>query len=198
MSNYLTASYHPRCLDVKRNFVNTANVTKKQPERDHIDSWLAEIAPRLPSTVDLDVEGIVDRIGGLNWRIRKMLDETLAEQGLVHGDWKVLISLQWAEPQRRSAGELARRAELTSGTMTARLDHLEREGLVRRLGDPGDRRSVLVELTAKGRKKVAQAMGVQGQKEKLIAEALTPKEIEQLNALLRKVMVSAESRITER
>ena len=68
-------------------------MAKKEPERDHIDSWLAEIAPRLPPTVDLDVEGIVDRIGGLNWRIRKMLDETLAEQGLAHGDWKVLISL---------------------------------------------------------------------------------------------------------
>ncbi len=172
-------------------------MAKNEPARDHIDSWLAEIAPRLPSAVDLDVEGIVDRIGGLNWRIRKMLDETLAEQGLSHGDWKVLISLQWAESQRRSAGELARRAELTSGTMTARLDHLEGEGLVRRVGDPNDRRSVLVELTAKGRKKVGQAMGVQGEKEKLLAAALTPKEMEQLNALLRKLMVSVELRITK-
>jgi DNA-binding MarR family transcriptional regulator len=172
-------------------------VAKKEPERDHIDSWLAEIAPRLPASVDVDVEGIVDRIGGLNWRIRKMLDETLAEQGLSHGDWKVLISLQWAEPPRRTAGELARRAELTSGTMTSRLDHLEAEGLVRRVGDPNDRRSVLVELTAKGRKKIAQAMGVQGEKEKLLAAALTPKEMEQLNALLRKLMVSVESRITK-
>jgi DNA-binding MarR family transcriptional regulator len=173
-------------------------MAKKEPERDHIDSWLAEIAPRLPASVDVDVEGIVDRIGGLNWRIRKMLDETLAEQGLSHGDWKVLISLQWAEPPRRTAGELARRAELTSGTMTSRLDQLEAEGLVRRVGDPNDRRSVLVELTAKGRKKVAQAMGVQGEKEKFLTAALTPKEMEQLNALLRKVMVSAEARITER
>ena len=69
---------------------------------------------------------------------------------------------------------------------------------MRRLGDPDDRRSVLVELTAKGRKKVAQAMGVQGEKEKLLAAALTPKEMEQLNALLRKVMISVEARITER
>jgi DNA-binding MarR family transcriptional regulator len=169
----------------------------KQPERDHIDSWLEEIAPSLPPQVDLDVEGIVDRIHGLNWRIRRMLDETLEEQGLTNGDWKVLITLRWAESGRRSAGELARRAELTSGTMTARLDHLESAGLVRRLRDPGDRRSVLVELTAKGRKKVEQAMDVQGEKEKLVAAALTAKEMEQLNGLLRKMMISVESRITK-
>jgi len=172
-------------------------VAKKSPDRDHIDSWLEEIAPRLPSSVDLEVEGIVDRIHGLDWRIRKMLEETLDEQGMSHGDWKVLSSLRWAETGRRSAGELARRAELTSGTMTTRLDHLEREGLVRRTRDPGDRRSVIVELTAKGRRKVEQTVGVQGEKEKLLAAALTPKEMEQLNGLLRKVMVSVESRITK-
>jgi DNA-binding MarR family transcriptional regulator len=197
MPNYLTASYHPRCLDVKRNFVNTPTVTGQQPERDHIDSWLEEIAPRLPPQLDLEVEGIVDRIHGLDWRIRKMLDETLDEQGLTNGDWKVLMSLSWADGTRRSAGELARRAELTSGTMTARLDQLEGEGFVRRLRDPKDRRSVLVELTAKGRKKVAEAMGVQAEKEKLLAAALSTKEMEELNALLRKVMISVESRITK-
>lgn len=164
--------------------------------RDHIDSWLEEIAPRLPPQVDLEVEGIVDRINGLNWRIRKTLDETLDDQGLSNGDWKVLTSLQWADDGHRSAGELARRAELTSGTMTARLDHLEREGLVRRVRDLNDRRSVLVELTAKGRRKLAQAMGVQAEKEKLLAAALTRKEMAQLNALLRKLMISVESRIT--
>ena len=172
-------------------------MTNKKPERDHIDSWLEEIGPRLPATIDFEVEGVVDRIHGLDWRIRKMLDETLDEQGLSNGDWKVLTSLRWAEPERRSAGELAKRADLTSGTMTSRLDHLEKQGLVRRHRDPDDRRSVLVELTAKGRKKLEQAMGVQAEKEKILAAALTRKEIEQLNALLRRVMASVEKRITK-
>jgi DNA-binding MarR family transcriptional regulator len=172
-------------------------VAGEESVRDHIDSWLEEIAPALPPEIDLEVEGIVDRIHGLDWRIHKMLDETLDEQGLSNRDWKVLMSLRWADGTRRSAGDLARRAELTSGTMTARLDHLEAEGLVRRVGDPNDRRSVLVELTAKGRKRIAQAMGVQAEKEKLLTAALTPKEMEELNALLRKVMISVESRITK-
>src|SRR3954452_2403509 len=109
----------------------------KPPERDHVDRFLDDIRDELPENIDLVVEGIVDRIHGVNWRIRKMLDETLEQQGLTTGDWKVLSALRWqGEPQRRSAGDLARIAELTSGTMTARLDQLEREGLVRRLRDP--------------------------------------------------------------
>ena len=164
--------------------------------RDHVDRFLDEIRDELPADLDLVVEGIVDRINGINWRIRKMLDETLEQQGLTIGDWKVLNALRWrGEPYRRSAGELARIAELTSGTMTTRLDHLERDGLVRRLRDPDDRRSVIVELTAKGRKKHDQAMGVQAEKEKLLAAALSPREMEQLNSLLRRVMIELQERV---
>src|SRR5437773_11289391 len=121
---------------------------RKRGERDHVDRFLDEIRDELPADVDLTAEGIVDAIHGINWRIRKMLDETLEQQGLSNGDWKVLNTLRWrGKPYRRTAGELAKRADLTSGAMTSRLDQLEEEGLVRRLRDPDDRRGVLVELT---------------------------------------------------
>jgi len=45
---------------------------------------------------------------------------------------------------------IAERLGLTSGSVTALLDRLERRGLVRRLPDPQDRRGVLVEATAQG------------------------------------------------
>jgi hypothetical protein len=38
-------------------------------------------------------------------------------------------------------------------------------------------------------------MGVQAEKEKLLAAALSPREIEQLNGLLRRVLISVEERI---
>jgi DNA-binding MarR family transcriptional regulator len=177
--------------------MNTQPVTRprKSGERDHIDRFLEEIGADLPPDLDLAVEGIVDRIAGINRRIKRMHDETLDQLGLTLSDWHVLTALRWAgKPYRRSAGELARRAELTSGAMTSRLDALESEGLVRRLRDPEDRRSVLVELTDKGRRKHEQAMGIQAQKETLLAEALTEREKEQLNALLRRVMITLESR----
>ena len=177
--------------------MNTSDVPRARQtrERDHVDSFLEEIAADLPSDLDLTVEGIVDRIGGINRRIKWMHDETLDELGLTMSDWHVLTTLRWSgAPYRRKAGELARRAELTSGAMTSRLDALEKDGLVRRLRDPGDRRSVLVELTEKGRRKHEQTLGIQAQKEVLLAEALTAREKEQLNALLRRVLVTLEDR----
>jgi DNA-binding MarR family transcriptional regulator len=184
-------------LDVKRNFMNTSPMTRprKSGESDHIDRFLEEISADLPSDLDLAVEGIVDRIGGINRRIKSMHEETLDQLDLNLSDWHVLTALRWAgEPYRRKAGELARRAELTSGAMTSRLDALEKEGLVRRLRDPDDRRSVIVELTEKGRHKHEQGMGIQAQKEALLAEALTEREKEQLNSLLRRVMITLEDR----
>jgi DNA-binding MarR family transcriptional regulator len=169
--------------------------SRKSGARDHVDSFLEGISADLPEDLDLTVEGIVDRIGGIHYRIKRMHNETLEQLGLTFSDWHVLNALHWSgAPYRRKAGELARRADLTSGAMTSRLDALEKEGLVRRLRDPADRRSVLVELTDKGRKKHEQMLGIQGQKEALLAEALTDREKEQLNALLRRVMVTLEDR----
>jgi DNA-binding MarR family transcriptional regulator len=169
--------------------------TNKRREHDHVDSFLEEIGADLPEGLDLTVEGIVDRIGGINYRIKRMHNETLEQLGLTFSDWHVLTALHWSgAPYRRKAGWLARRADLTSGAMTSRLDALEKQGLVRRVRDPEDRRSVLVELTQRGLEKHEEAMAVQAQKEALLAEALTSREKEQLNALLRRVMITLEER----
>jgi DNA-binding MarR family transcriptional regulator len=167
----------------------------KGPEKDHVDGFLDEISADLPEHLDLTVEGIVDRIGGINYRIKRMHNETLEQLGMTMSDWHVLTALRWSgAPYRRKAGWLARRADLTSGAMTSRLDALEKEGLVRRLRDPEDRRSVLVELTEKGLEKHEEAMAIQGPKEALLAKALTDREKEQLNSLLRRVMITLEER----
>src|SRR2546430_13756129 len=55
-----------------------------------------------------------------------------------------------APPHRKSVGALSKRAELSSGAMTNRLDRMENAGLVKRVPDPDDRRGVLVELTKEG------------------------------------------------
>jgi DNA-binding MarR family transcriptional regulator len=46
-----------------------------------------------------------------------------------------------------SAGQLAEDSRLTTGSVTAVIDRLERAGLARRVADPSDRRRVMVELT---------------------------------------------------
>jgi DNA-binding MarR family transcriptional regulator len=63
--------------------------------------------------------------------------------GLNATDFECLDILDWTGPI--AAGELARRAGITSGAVTGVLDRLERGGWVRRVPDPTDRRRVIVE-----------------------------------------------------
>jgi DNA-binding MarR family transcriptional regulator len=161
-------------------------------ERDHVDRFLDE--NDLPG-VDLEVEGIVDRVNGLRRRFNAMADDTLSELGLAEGAWKVLTTLRFAgPPYRRSAGKLAKRAELSSGAMTNRLDRLEQAGLVRRVPDPDDRRGVLVELTKAGHRAWEDGLRAQAANEALIAAALNAEEKRQLNGLLRRLMREFERR----
>jgi DNA-binding MarR family transcriptional regulator len=164
-----------------------------EDEQDHIDRWLA--SHELPGAVDLEVEGIVDRINGIRRRLHRMLDETLAEFGLSDGEWKALTHLRMdGPPHRKPVGKLAQWADLSSGAMTNRIDRLEGAGLVKRVPDPEDRRGVLVELTDAGLRTWEESVSAQAEKESLIASALSEDEKKQLNALLRRLMVEFEKR----
>lgn len=172
--------------------IKDLRVAEKSEEQDHVDRFIAE--HDLPG-IDVEVEGIVERIQGLRRRIHAMTEETLREHGLGEGEWRVLNHLRLAgPPHRRSAGKLAKRAELSTGAMTNRLDRLEQAGLVRRLPDPDDRRGVLVELTKAGHAAWEKALGAQAEKESLLAAALTKNEQRQLNTLLRRLMREFERR----
>jgi hypothetical protein len=119
-----------KSLDVKRNRANTEPVAE-----DHIDRFLARLAAQ-PGTemIDLEVEGIVDRVGAINRRIKRGMEATLAEHGLTHEDWQVMCALRLRREESRSTpGALASELELSTGAMTSRLDRLERERYVRRL-----------------------------------------------------------------
>ena len=101
-------------LDVKLLFCETMGMTKTD-DRDHVDAFLESIHLVLPD-LDLEVEGIVDRISGLARRLQRSMDETLAEFGLDTAENKVLsILAQSGEPFRSTPGRLAARMELSSG-----------------------------------------------------------------------------------
>jgi DNA-binding MarR family transcriptional regulator len=159
-------------------------------EQDHVDRFLASIAHHLPG-VDLKVEGIVERIDSLARRLRRSMEETLADHDLVKGEWEVLMHLVRTE-SRVSPGNLAKRSELSTGAMTNRLDRLEQRGLVRRLPDPNDRRALEVEITPEGRRLWEATIDVQAAKEALVASALDEDEKDELNALLRRLMLAFE------
>jgi DNA-binding MarR family transcriptional regulator len=177
-------------LDVKTLFVKLRFVAKNG---DHVDRWLETAWLQDIPNLDLEVEGIVDRMNGLSRRFKRTLNETIAEHGLSYEEWDVLGALRRAGPPfRRSAGELARISDLSSGAMTSRLDRLEKAGLVKRLPDPNDRRGVLVELTKTGEQKWLDSVGAGAAREALIASALSQREKRELNALLRRLMLEFE------
>ncbi|MGV9887140.1 MarR family winged helix-turn-helix transcriptional regulator [Streptomyces sp. NPDC003395] len=71
-------------------------------------------------------------------------------RGLSAGASDVLIRLRTLGEAGTNLGDLARSAGMTPRNATGLVDTLEREGLVRRDPDPGDRRSVLVRITPAG------------------------------------------------
>jgi DNA-binding MarR family transcriptional regulator len=165
-----------------------------QPQEDQIDRLLAKIAEAGVVDIDLDVEGIVDRIGKINSRMKKAQKATLREHDLTPEEWGVMTTLRLGKDACRSSpGDLASDLELSSGAMTSRLDRLEEAGLVRRLPDPDDRRGVVVELTEKGREAWDLAANVQGRREAFFARTLTKPEQKQLNTLLRKLLLGLDA-----
>jgi DNA-binding MarR family transcriptional regulator len=165
--------------------------TENRLAQDHVDKKLTELGCDLPD-LDIDVEGIVERIQGIERRLRLTMEETLEDHGMSYGEWRLLCALRRAPARTSTPGELSSKLELSSGAMTNRIDRLERAGFVSRHPDPADRRGVRVELTDPGNQAWVESTNAQAIKEALIASALTKREQHQLNTLLRKLMIELE------
>lgn len=84
--------------------------------------------------------------------IEERIELALGKAGLSMAKQGALTELALAgEPLTLS--QLAGRLSCVRSNMTQLVDRLEADGLVKRLDDPADRRSVKAELTAKGREK---------------------------------------------
>jgi len=86
------------------------------------------------------------------------LDECLSRHGLLQGRWWVLILLMREDTRTSTPSVIAEKAGVTRATMTGLLDGLERDGLISRIFDPNDRRSVSVKLTDAGQLKLDEVM----------------------------------------
>ena len=102
---------------------------------------------------------ILSRIGRLNQLLLASVQAELkkaAKKPRTESECFVLISLLLqGEPYSLSPTTLCAFSLQTPGGMTKTLNRLEKDGLVRRRTDRGDRRALLVELTARGLKSVS-------------------------------------------
>jgi DNA-binding MarR family transcriptional regulator len=116
------------------------------------------------------------------------LDRCIQESlGLKHPVFTALAVLDGAE-HALTPSQIAERVLVASATMTATLDSLERRHWIRRLPNPDDRRSVLVEITSEGRAVADRALPGIREVERSMMSVLTPTERAALVDLLEKVL----------
>jgi DNA-binding MarR family transcriptional regulator len=155
---------------------------------DEVDRLVAGWRAALPA-VDVSPLEVLSRVSRLARHLDRQRSLVFARHELETWSFDVLSALRRTEPPHQlSPGQLLALTLVTSGTMTNRLDHLEARKLVRRRPDPADARSIRVELTAAGRRRVDAALKDLVEREDAILAILNSAERAALAGLLRQVV----------
>jgi DNA-binding MarR family transcriptional regulator len=161
---------------------------KEDVMEDEVDRLTAGWRRALP---DLDVSPleVLSRVTRLARHLDRQRSVVFARHDLETWTFDVLSALRRADPPHQlSPGQLLAQTLVASGTMTNRIDRLEARGLVRRRPDPVDARSVRVQLTAAGRKRVDAALEDLVAREHAILGTLDVAERTTVADLLRRVV----------
>lgn len=161
-------------------------------DRDAVDQILTQWSRERP---DLDVSpmGLIGRLGRLRAHISRAHEAVFQRHGLNSASFDLLATLRRSGPPfRLSPSELLETMMITSGTMTNRIDQLEKQGLVERLPHPEDRRALLVALTEKGRAVIDAAVTDHVANQHRLIETLTAEDRTALDGLLRRFLTAFE------
>jgi DNA-binding MarR family transcriptional regulator len=136
-------------------------------------------ASRAPTTEDARLAGM---LLSLLPRIGKIAGQVAHERGAMTLE-RARILWQLVEAPRRS-GEIAQRCGLTPASVSELVDSLERDGYVRRSEDRNDRRVVVVEITARGRREIERVGELMTAPVAKIIASLSPEKRARLAAAL--------------
>lgn len=151
----------------------------------HIAHWITEIPD-----IDPLVEGVITRMQMLAKHLKQYRHAAAEAHRLEAYEFETLHMLGGCGPDHRATPtEIATWLHMSPAAITGRLDALQRRGFVRRLPSPDDRRKVIVELTAAGRRIWRAAGGEQGAEEQRLLAALKPAEQRQLDTFLRRMLL---------
>jgi DNA-binding MarR family transcriptional regulator len=164
---------------------------------DSVDHVLADWARERPD-LDFTPVGVVTRLA----RVRGYLDAAVAAVfagfGLTAADFLVIVTLRRSgPPYRMPQARLMDALGLTSGTVSVRLDRLERRGIVTRAPDPASARGAMVQLTGPGVALFDQVAPVHLANEDRLLAALSGDERLALAGLLRRLLASFETHTTD-
>ncbi|WP_454748645.1 MarR family winged helix-turn-helix transcriptional regulator [Ciceribacter selenitireducens] len=156
------------------------------PKPDAVDQILAQWNRERPD-LDVSAMGPLGRLARLRTHLSREIDSVLSAHGLNSSTFDVLATLRRSgEPFRLSPSDLMATMMVTSGTMTNRIDQLEKQGLVERLPNPDDRRGLIVALTPKGRALVDEAVTAHVANQERLMATLSLEERRAFDVLLRR------------
>jgi DNA-binding MarR family transcriptional regulator len=157
--------------------------------RDHVDRIIEQWRGQRPD-LDTSPMAVIARISRVSRFLERRIGDVLGSFDLNEPQFAVLAALRRAGPPFiLSPTALYNSLLISSGAMTNRLERLTAAGLVKRIPDSRDRRSMLVALTPKGNQVIDQALSAHTENEHRLLAALDPGERETLAGLLRQVLL---------
>lgn len=159
----------------------------------HVDVLIEQWRAQRP---DLQFEpmAMTSRLARVARHLTHEIEQGLGKHGLNIASFDVLATLRRAgPPYRLSPGQLVDNTMVTSGTMTNRIDQLVKTGLVVRVQNPDDGRSVFIELTTRGLDLVERAVTDHVDNLGRLTDHLSERDFSQLDRLLKKYLASLES-----
>ncbi|UGV26193.1 MarR family transcriptional regulator [Rhodopseudomonas boonkerdii] len=122
---------------------------------------------------------------------RDRLNPLFARFDLQPGEFDVLATLRRSgKPHALTPTELYEAAMISSGSMTNRIDRLEKVGFVMRKPNPADKRGTLVGLTVQGLALIDRVIDAHVANQQAIVSGLNAREQSQLSGLLAKLLAS--------
>jgi DNA-binding MarR family transcriptional regulator len=160
-----------------KGFPNTTSVDRDE----HGRLYDCQVRDFLTSFMGADNARRLESFGSLRWLMKEVhhFGERWAEQhGLTEGRMQVLMRLR--HHGDTPLGELAEQLRVSARNVTGLVDHLERDGLVERVPDPADRRSVRAHLSEHGSQVIDGIWRQSLERSLALTEGISQEELDQL------------------
>ncbi|GHG60420.1 MarR family transcriptional regulator [Alishewanella longhuensis] len=152
---------------------------------DELDRIQQAWATEIPA-LDTSSMALIGRLQIVHKRLSQGMSANFRQFGLTDAGFDVLATLRRSgAPYQLTPNQLLAQTLITSGSLTSRLQSLEKQGFITRSCASNDKRSIEVTLTANGKTVIEQALVAHVATQQQLLNGLSHTEQQQLVLLLR-------------